>query len=86
MDEGLKLATLVNWTEVCIDLKRHGYGPVRIAEAIGISRTTVQSWSNARCEPRWHSGTRLLHLWAVVASGATPNPDLIFIATLNRHR
>jgi hypothetical protein len=41
-------------------------------------------WANNNSEPMWHLGTRLLHLWAVVASGARPNPSLLLIATLER--
>lgn len=74
------LPPLVNWREVCLDLKRNGYGPQAIARRLGVRHTTVQRWANNNCEPGWHSGTRLLHLWAVVVFGAATNARLIYPA------
>lgn len=71
------LPKLVDWAEVYVDLKRHGYGPTRIGLAIGVSKSTVQMWGNGGSEPSWHLGTRLLHLWSVVVFKATPNANLL---------
>ncbi|HGB5893257.1 TPA: helix-turn-helix domain-containing protein [Salmonella enterica subsp. enterica serovar Kottbus] len=51
-----------DWFSVISDLERTGMTQREIADHIGVSKSTVNSWKQYN-EPRYNSGAALLELW-----------------------
>ena len=77
---------LIDWREVGIDLRRHGYGPSRVSVAMGRPTSTVQMWFQHGSEPGFSDGHRLLSLWATVVRKERPAPELQLNITFQRHK
>ncbi|EBA9761405.1 helix-turn-helix domain-containing protein [Salmonella enterica] len=58
----------IDWFSVISDLERTGMTQREIADYIGVSKSTVNSWKQYN-EPRYGSGAALLDLWKVKTKG-----------------
>lgn len=56
------LVIRIDWFRVIVDLGIHGWVPDRIAEHVGVRRSTVYLWKQGG-EPRHCDGEKLLQLW-----------------------
>lgn len=59
------MGRLVDWSEVLLDLRRHGLTQTYVAKVLNVPRQTVNSWS-AGSEPAFSEGMRLVRLHALV--------------------
>jgi len=75
-------STLIDWRQVGIELRQHGYGPKRVSVALGKTHGTVMRWMNHGSEPGFSDGHRLLALWA----GVTQRDRMPFGMTQPRHK
>lgn len=53
---------LINWQEIGLELRRHGWGASRVAEHMNLPRSTVRKWFEDSAEPGYHSGLQLIRL------------------------
>lgn len=60
----------VDWFRVIADLGRHGMSYRAMADAIGVSKSTVMGWVSG-AEPRFSDGELLLALWGEKLGRAT---------------
>lgn len=58
----------IDWFSVISDLERTGMTQREIADYIGVSKSTVNSWKQYN-EPRYGSGAALLDLWRSKTKG-----------------
>lgn len=72
MDGSVGLGETVDWPALLLDLRRHGYGVVRVAEALNLPRQTVQSWQGEGAEPRYTNGMMLIRLYLAVVDARVP--------------
>ncbi len=63
-----RYAVKIDWFSVISDLERTGMTQREIADHIGVSKSTVNSWKQYN-EPRYGSGAALLDLWAAKTKG-----------------
>jgi transposase len=54
---------IIDWKEVLIDLRRHGYNSHRVALELNIARQTVEKYLNYGSEPSFSIGHRILVLY-----------------------
>lgn len=71
MDGSVGMGESVEWPEILLDLRRHGFGVVRVAEALNLPRQTVQSWQDGT-EPRYTNGLMLVRLYLSVIDKSAP--------------
>lgn len=77
---------LIDWFEVVIDLRRHGFGVTRIAAALNVPRQTVERWAYRGAEPGFSNGHRLLALWAAIVQREPPRRPFAITLPQMRHR
>lgn len=53
----------INWFRVIVDLGRMRWTYRAIADAVGVSKSTIVNWADG-AEPRHGDGERLLALWS----------------------
>ncbi|EOV0284160.1 helix-turn-helix domain-containing protein [Salmonella enterica] len=58
----MQLPVNPDWFSVISDLERTGMTQREIADCIGVSKSTVNSWKQYN-EPRYCNGSALLDLW-----------------------
>jgi alkyl sulfatase BDS1-like metallo-beta-lactamase superfamily hydrolase len=59
----------MNWAEIGMELRRHGWTPTRVAEHLNLPRSTVRTWFERGAEPSYHNGARLIRLHNQVIIG-----------------
>ncbi|ECA5825998.1 XRE family transcriptional regulator [Salmonella enterica subsp. enterica serovar Hvittingfoss] len=64
----LEVKVKIDWFSVISDLERTGMTQREIADYIGVSKSTVNSWKQYN-EPRYGSGAALLDLWKSKTKG-----------------
>jgi hypothetical protein len=67
MDGNVGMGRMVDWPEILLDLRRHGWTLARVAQAINAPKRTVSEWGGGR-EPRFSYGLMLLRLHGRVVS------------------
>lgn len=66
----------VNWFLVIVELCRHGYSMVAIAEAVDTPKSTVQGWKQG-AEPKHCDGEVMISLWCQVTGTARDSLPMI---------
>lgn len=54
----------ISWVQILDDLRGHGYSGYRVALAIGVGRSTVQGWREAKGDIGYGYGIALMRLHA----------------------
>ena len=78
----------IDWPRLLIELQSHGFGVVRVAEALNLPRQTVQAWRSSGAEPRYGSGIALVRLFLAVVERSEPASGFavpLRIAPIKRH-
>jgi hypothetical protein len=67
--------SLTMWAEIGLDLRRHGWGPSKVAAHLNVPRSTVRHWFNAGGTPLNQCGAQLISLHArIVCHQKDPKP------------
>ena len=62
MDGDIGLGITVDWQEIGMEFRRHGWSVTKVARAINLPRDTVRAWFERGGQPRYVSGLCLLRL------------------------
>ncbi|EHC5871971.1 helix-turn-helix transcriptional regulator [Salmonella enterica subsp. enterica serovar Eastbourne] len=62
------MRTETDWFSIITDLERTGLTQREIADFVGVSKSTVNSWKQFN-EPRYGSGAALIELWKLKIKG-----------------
>lgn len=50
------------WSEIGLELRRHGWTATKVAAHMNLPRSTVRRWFEHNAEPGFHAGQQLLSL------------------------